>query len=589
MLVNTYIRWLHPEYPVLDAVSLLSALEILYESCGYTLDDDPLINGWPTPVTQFHWNGRNVHPARRADHEISMPVIAFILFMVFNAAAIVKVRSRVYDYPPERYYQTALGFSTQAFSSISLSTIQAIVLLIVHSLLTPADASLWTLVHMAMAYCIETGIHRSSRLGPLEDRGQEQMNRFVFFTVYHLDRYNTALQLTSGTFRSLTINRSISCIQGRPLGFRDETFDAKFPDVPSAEAHMQDGQSSTTLSLPAALYSLNQFKLDRIVSEIKLHFYHLPVKSSVFSWPSEPQRLQEDIQDSLVRWWDASSSESYAERFDSRQRQIWYLKLNIRYHTTRLLLFQPSQVIRSPTENSLSTCFHSACSILDSYRALHDLHALHHGWRTVQNVFAAGATLIYSFWTSRTVQQNPSTADISRNLRTCSNLLTVGGEWWPSAKRASGSFGLVADLTIQKLYTNVMVSKHPRLFITRESRWRPQSENRNDTILTDISESAFFARTEGDSLSSRLQTHCAEIEGAFPQSGSSDWNILAEAATTANPATPEDISYLAAGDEALVYAPEIENFFSGFDRAEFSWGFTLGTEHHQEDADFFNP
>ncbi len=188
-LLNTYIRWIHPDHPVLEAASVLSALEALYGCCSYPLENDVLINGWPAASSVFRWNGREIDPTRTRDPAVSMPAIAFVLFMIFNIAAIVKVRSRVYEFPPEKYYKAALGFAGETFSHISLSTIQAVVLLAVRSLLTPAEAHLWTLIHVAMAHCVEIGVHRDGGAPAEHDRDHQEARRYVFFTVYHLDRF----------------------------------------------------------------------------------------------------------------------------------------------------------------------------------------------------------------------------------------------------------------------------------------------------------------------------------------------------------------------------------------------------------------
>lgn len=115
-----------------------------------------------------------------------MPVVAFVAFMVFNIAAIVKVRLRVYEFPPDRYYRAAVFFSPDCFSQITLPTLQSLIMLIVHCLHTPADANLWTLIHVAMAHCVELGSHREQPAEALtHDREIQQM---VFYTTYSLDR-----------------------------------------------------------------------------------------------------------------------------------------------------------------------------------------------------------------------------------------------------------------------------------------------------------------------------------------------------------------------------------------------------------------
>lgn len=188
-LVHTYIRWMHPDYPVLEATSLLSALDALFATFECSLEEDPLPNGWPSSVQTFRWNGRQITPSDQGAQAVPMPAIAFTLFMVFNIAAIMKIRSRIYEFPPERFYRAALHFSKDCFSQISLSSIQALVTLIVHSMLTPAEVNLFTLIHIALAHCVELGIHREppAVIQPSEFENQ-QIKRLTFFTIYSLDR-----------------------------------------------------------------------------------------------------------------------------------------------------------------------------------------------------------------------------------------------------------------------------------------------------------------------------------------------------------------------------------------------------------------
>lgn len=188
VLAHTYIRWIHPDYPVLEPSSLLSALDALYSCVGYSLENDTFPRGWPSQFEAFRWNGRPMSPHHPDAQVIPMPVIAFIVFMVFNIAAIVKVRSRIYEYPPERFYRAASHFSKDAFSQTSLPSIQALVCLITHGVLTPADVNLWTLIHVALAHCVELGIHREEPLTESEDLAYQQIRRFTFFTIYSLDR-----------------------------------------------------------------------------------------------------------------------------------------------------------------------------------------------------------------------------------------------------------------------------------------------------------------------------------------------------------------------------------------------------------------
>ncbi|KAM0545332.1 hypothetical protein ACHAPJ_011404 [Fusarium lateritium] len=402
-------------------------------------------------------------------------------------------------------------------------------MLITHSMLTPAEVNLWTLVHLGLAYCVEIGIHREQGQTNPEDFAIQQIRRFTFFTIYSLDR-------------------SISSIQGRPLGFRDETFDVKMPQALSSEDGDLQGTLPPSFMTAVTHYSAHNFKLDRIVSDIKLHLYHLPGDSSWFPWPENPTEQQNRIKDTLNSWWEEASHDPFDfPSLESRQREVWRLKLKIKYHTTMVLLFQPSQVIRQPIPEALQICFDSAASILDGYRRLHDLHSLHYGWRAVQNIFAAGATLIYSFWTSQSVRKKASQTDLSRNLRSCSTLLTIGGEWWPSAKDGQTSFGSVADLTMRRLYMEDVSNKAPRLSLHSSATDQPRER----------SESMVHGAQSTENLDQPQPTEADPV-----------WQGL-ELNVEENPD-----QFLWPGTEPG-FDPEIEMFLADFNRSDFTWNFPL--------------
>lgn len=163
----------------------------MYSCLDDILECDISSHGWPANMPPFRWNGRVVVPGVSNEEGVTLSAVAFILFMVFNIGALVKVRSRNYDFPPQRFYRAALHFSKEAFAHITLSSIQSLMMLVMHGMLTPAEINLWTLVHLGLAYCVETGIHREPSQSNPGDFAIQQVRRFTFFTIYSLDRYYT--------------------------------------------------------------------------------------------------------------------------------------------------------------------------------------------------------------------------------------------------------------------------------------------------------------------------------------------------------------------------------------------------------------
>lgn len=524
------MRSIHPDFPVLEPSSLTSALEALYHSSASPIDpSDMLILGWPMSTPVFRWNGRTVVPRQQHGDIIPLPTIAFIIFMVLNLASLVKVRARNYTHSPDKFYQAAMSFAQPCFSQSSLTSIQSLVTLVVHNMLAPAETNLWTLLHVALAHCIEIGVQREEP-HEADDFDHQQVRRYIFYTIYSLDR-------------------SISSIQGRPLGFRDETFDIQLPKKASPPSNSSDPPPiASSLDDAVIEYTTAQFTLARIVSDIKLHLYHLPGAVPSLFDNTDPAAEQRRIQASLEAWWTTVSPADFnCHHIDSTLRKIWQSNLKIKHHTTMILLHQPSQALRHPSPESLRTCFDSASVILQTYQHLQDMSGLQYGWRSIQNIFAAGATLIYSFWTSASARQHVSPTDLMRSLRICTSLLTVGGEWWPSAKKCQSSFDAVADLTIQRLFTDPPPSK-----VRRRASSRRQGSLKSQP---------------GD-----LEVAPAEGTTSFDTADSADladdgWATFQEAPDAWQ--SPADATILGS------FAPEVENFLADFDRSEFSWSFPM--------------
>lgn len=375
-----------------------------------------------------------------------------------------------------------------------------------------------------------------------------------------------------------SINRSISSIQGRPLGLRDETFDMRVPEAREIDP-IGDGMTLASFQMAVLRYSSYRFRLDLVISDIKEHLYYLPSKSPQTSAPLSPDMHQDRIRLVLDAWWEETVLGLAATNsgVGSRQKNTWRLKLEIKYHLALVLLYQPSQEIRNPSQDHLLQCFNSACSILDNYQALYENKALYHGWFTVQNIFAAGATLVYSFWTSPAVRRDATGVQLLRRLRTCSNLLSAGGEWWPSARKGLESFGSVVDLTIQRLYDgDSVVSKQRRITAPGDSVSSRVSSLHHGTAEPDAVPATHQHTSSSSTVANLSQPWTQPYD--FPHdTGPGSWTSTSEYPEN-DPRRP----FSAISDEdphvpgAQGLFPEIEDFLADFNRSEFSWNFPMG-------------
>ncbi|CZR52007.1 uncharacterized protein PAC_01884 [Phialocephala subalpina] len=292
LLLKRFFQHMHPNHPFLHRPSFDNIVDALYQ-CVLNPPDTPIqYNGWPSTVAPFDYNGEeHISPGRQLI-PISAHVAAFQYFVALSIGATLQIRSRKYSHNPEKFFNSAISLSTHVFGTISLPVLQAVLLLIVHSLIDPAGCNVWTLTHAAMAHAVDLGIHREVSTSGKFSNLAVQMRRRVFLCVYSCDRY-----------------KSISTIQGRPLGLGDDTFD--------------DGT---------------------YISQIKYGFYRLPSLNDDFSNPESLVDKQNQLRHELDQWL-AESSAAILATVPPDQRLRLSTKLKIQYHAAMCLSHQPSQAI----------------------------------------------------------------------------------------------------------------------------------------------------------------------------------------------------------------------------------------------------
>lgn len=501
LLLEVYFRNVHVDHPFLHPDSLLAAVDALYQCATADATVEIGHNGWAGHVRPFAYNGEYERSRNIDCTPITVFTATFHIFMVFTLAATVRTRQRAYDFAPNQFYRVAMTADQHCFSYTSLASLQATLLLAVHSLLSPTELNIWTLTYVSMAHCVDLGLHRSIS----DDRGLSPAailtRKLLFFSVYHLDRYVQNFRLCQYDERPLMqYFRSIASIQGRPLGIRDETFDLQLPtlaDIQADIANISDYTFSPSVSpVSGAAFAIHRFKLDPIISEIKLLFYHLPSRVSAYVWPSDEHSSQAIIGQKLEEWLDALNEIAGSLQHDDEERleqERYKLKLTSQYYAAMVLLHQPSQAIPHPSEPSILTCYECAAKRLNTYHHLYQLDSYFQSWRSVQGIFSSGATMIYCLWSSSLVRRTIPTPAAMRDLRTCTNLLSVGGEFWPSVKKGKESLSRAMDALARKLEQ-----------LYREQYQKYDSSNgprpkfgRNDTARVILDDRQIYSLSEG--------------------------------------------------------------------------------------------
>ncbi|KAL4747765.1 fungal-specific transcription factor domain-containing protein [Aspergillus terricola var. indicus] len=444
VLFNVYLHEIYVDHPFLHPASVIEAYKALRACVERGLDGTHNIDahGWPDGLSPFPYNGRYDRVANKDLTPISISTAVLHVFMVFSISATILTRNKNFEFSPTRFYKLAASAAPECLSTISVPALQSILLFTVLGMITPTNLNIWTLVHVAMSHCIDLGLHREPRYLSDFSPISLSMRRFIFYTVYNLDR-------------------SIATIQGRPLGIRDETFDLRMPslaDIPMEPELRVDGLNGQYIRFPEDIaLSIHRFKLDRHISEIKILFYHLPTEGRVFHWPADHSAEQARIKASLDEWLaevkqvGIVSDAHHHDAAEPAKIRLKRLRLEVLYHGAVTLLYQPSQACPSPTHSALLQCYRSSSERIHIYNHLNNEESLYYNWRNIHGIFSSGATIVYCLWASPEIQLIVPFADALRDLRVCSNLLSIGGQWWGSVRNGRDNFDRIVDLTIKRL------------------------------------------------------------------------------------------------------------------------------------------
>lgn len=189
-------------------------------------------------------------------------------------------------------------------------------------------------------------------------------------------------------------------------------------------------------------YSIACFQWAQLISEIKYVFYRFSSSTITSSVRSE---TQSSLHSRLDEW--ISASLQHLDTVVDKRAPALKTELRIKYEYAKCLLYQPSISCRHPDSTALKRCFDTAIQRLKMYWSLHEHQALVFSWPVTHGIFLAGTTLVFCIWASPDVRSSMVTAQVSKDLRLCTNLLTLGGTWWAPARRCCRSFQSLVDIT----------------------------------------------------------------------------------------------------------------------------------------------
>ncbi|KAJ5765930.1 hypothetical protein N7520_005489 [Penicillium odoratum] len=323
----------------------------------------------------------------------------FQLFMVYAIGAEICQMTETYDSIPSRdFLVTALHFDAALRESISVASIEAMLLMVLYNLRSTSNSSVWYMIGLAMRTCVDFGFHRESRYKRLRPH-EAELRRRLFWSVYIIERY-TAWSL------------------GRPFSIAEEEIDAEPPSNIDDSLTNDDlleriinndlaGQGSQTQHGKLGRF-IASIQLQRIVSQIHTRIYR--VDKHVSSLLHEVAPLLAALQG----FKDSLSS------LDLHEGDFVHMHWN---NSVRILL-QPFIGILNPQDKLLNTCLYASGQMCQFFKKLRQRDSSGYSFLLVNSIFMAGITMCFCLFRSPSLW----TPAVSNDLRACYSALFVMAE-----------------------------------------------------------------------------------------------------------------------------------------------------------------
>ncbi|KAJ9650467.1 hypothetical protein H2198_010223 [Neophaeococcomyces mojaviensis] len=425
--IDAYFTVLGPHYPFLHEATFLSTAEdirrFFLERSKKTSD-------------------RNSSQMYRDRH-----AIAQLYLVIFLGAKHSEIKhSRTFQ--AEAYLSTAMTHVGTLALHDSLRGLQTLLLLVLCSLHSPNGLNAWFLRSTLLAGCVDLGIHRKMHYKQpysLESMKHHNIRSGIFWSAYSLDR-------------------TLSVVLGRPLTLRDEAFDIGFPGNPDGEEIEKDASTIYDQTLDSAEPPLKRsrltlspstpacfsFRFDRIIAEIKLMLHRVSQSPARFPWPSDFPTWQEKVHKICSQLIEDICIEF--DRLDVPHRAGSLTEdvvpfLELKYHSTMMLLYRPSPCIPRPSALALRFCFESAMETIRLHSELCRSGNLAGSWLDAHTTFISGITICYCLWMSPQIRQVTPVKLFAYYADMVKRLLVTFGKTWSVAASACKKFEALAEWT----------------------------------------------------------------------------------------------------------------------------------------------
>lgn len=287
----------------------------------------------------------------------------FKIFMVYAiGAAILQLTETYNSTPPRSFLTTALRFDPTPRESLSVPSIEAMLLLVLYNLRSSSSLSVWHMIGLAMRTCVDFGLHREVHYRKLKSY-EVQLRRRLFWSVYLIERY-------------------VAWSLGRPFSIAEEEIDAELPSELDDSVN-NDNLVEQTLNTPneERVPHLRRFiasiKLKRITSQIHTRIYRVDKNVSTLLLEVAPlMTLLGEYERSL------SSFKLHEDDF-----------IHMHWNNSIRILLLPFLNILNPDDKLIDTCICASGQMCQLFKRLRQRESSSYSFLLVNSIFMAGLTM----------------------------------------------------------------------------------------------------------------------------------------------------------------------------------------------------
>lgn len=334
-ILDSYFQNMHLRLPFLDRAGILNLHAKRHELPGNT------------PEAQF---GR------------------FKLFMVYAiGSAIRQTTDSDNTTSPNDFLLAALDFDSSLRESISIASIEAMLLLVLYNLRSTSNSSVWYMIGLAMRTCLDLGLHRETSYQRLPAH-ETELRRRLFWSVYIIERY-TAWSL------------------GRPFSVAEEEIDAAPP------ANIDDSITTDSViekilhNRPAGRERTHKGTLGRFIASIQLQRIVSRIHTRIYRVDRPISALTSEIaplMTSLREFKDTLTA------LDVDEGDFLHMHWN---NSIRILL-QPFLSFLHPQDSLVGTCLFASGQMCQFFKRLRQRESSSgSSFLLANSVFMAGLTM----------------------------------------------------------------------------------------------------------------------------------------------------------------------------------------------------